>query len=224
MEGKMDLLEGIKSRRSIRGFKDTPIPEETLNKILEAATNSPSYTNTQPWEVAVVAGQKRDELSKLIFNLAKEKAEMHPDIPSPNGWSAEHKARSGEHGARRLAALEVDRDDAVEREKLMLMNFEFYGAPCAMFLFMEGSLNEWSVYDMGLFSQNLILAAHYFGIGTCLQASVPNYSREIKQFLEIDESKKLIIAISMGYPDEDAKLNTYRSVKLKAEEFTKIYR
>lgn len=219
----MDLLEGIKSRRSIRGFKDTPIPEETLNKILDATTNSPSYTNTQPWEVAVVMGQKRDELSKLIFNLAKEKAEMYPDIPSPNSWSAEHKTRSGEHGARRLAALEVDRDDAAEREKLMLMNFEFYGAPCAMFLFMEGSLNEWSVYDMGLFSQNLILAAHSFGIGTCLQASVPNYSREIKQFLEIDESKKLIIAISMGYPDEDAKLNTYRSVKLKAEQFTKIY-
>jgi nitroreductase len=81
------------------------------------------------------------------------------------------------------------------------MNFEFYGAPCAVFLFIDGSLGEWSIYDMGLFTQNLILAAHSLGVGSCLQASVTNYALEIKKFLDIAEGKKLVICISIpGLP------------------------
>ena len=220
----MDLIEGIETRRSIRAFKNTPIAEETLKEILKAAGNSPSYTNTQPWEVALVCGVKKEALRKIIYDLAEKKAEAHPDLPSPKGWQPEHVARSENHGARRLAALGVERNDEAGREKLRLMNFEFYGGPCAIFLFMDGSLNEWSVFDMGLFTQSLILSAHSFGVESCLQASVTNYAPEIKKFLGIPESKKLVICISLGYPDNEAKLNTYRAIKQKPEEFTKWYR
>jgi len=220
----MELIEGIETRRSIRAFKNTPIQEETLNKILRAAANSPSYTNTQPWELAVVCGKKRDKLSKLIYDLASKKAATQTDIPPPKGWLPAHKARSGDHGARRLAALGIGRDDEAAREKMRLMNFEFYGAPCAIFLFMDGSLNEWSVFDMGLYAQNLTLAAHAFGVENCLQASVTSYAREIKKFLEVPESKKLVICIALGYPDNEAKLNTYRAIKQKPEEYTKWYK
>ncbi len=220
----MELIEGIETRRSIRAFKNTPIQEETLNRILRAAANSPSYTNTQPWEVAVVCGKKRDDLSKLVYDLASKKAATQSDIPRPKGWPQPHAARSGDHGARRLAALGVERHDEAEREKMRLMNFEFYGAPCAIFVFMDGSLNEWSIFDLGLFSQTLTLAALAFGVESCLQASVTSYAREIKKFLKVPESKKLVICIALGYPDNAAKLNTYRAIKLKPEEFVKWYR
>ncbi len=103
------------------------------------------------------------------------------------------------------------------------MNFEFYGAPCALFLFIDAALGEWSIFDAGLFTQSLILAAHSLGVESCIQASVPNYAREIKRFLGIEGNKKLVIAISLGYPDEKAKLNAYRSLKMKPDEFTKWY-
>ena len=103
------------------------------------------------------------------------------------------------------------------------MNFEFYGAPCAVFLFIDGSLGEWSIFDMGLFAQNLTLAAHSLGVESCLQASLTNYAPEIKKFFDIEESKKLVIGISLGYPDKKAKLNTYRSLKQKADGFVKWY-
>jgi len=77
---------------------------------------------------------------------------------------------------------------------------------------------------MGLFSQNVILAAHSFGVESCLQASVTRCAPEIKKFLGIPENKKLVICISLGYPDNEAKLNTYRAVKQKPEDFTKWYR
>ena len=219
----MELLEGIATRRSFRGFKSTPIPEEIMKKIFKAVSNSPSYTNTQPWEVVVVSGQKKDELSKILFDLAERKATTNPDLPMPQTWPSELERRAGEHGARRLKALGVAREDAEQREKLRLMNFEFYGAPCVLFLFMDSTLTSWSIFDMGLFAQNVILAAHSFGLGSCLQASVTNYADAIREFLGIAKTKKLIIGISLGYPDTAAKLNTYRSVKLGPDDFVRRY-
>ncbi|MBW1803781.1 MAG: nitroreductase, partial [Deltaproteobacteria bacterium] len=200
----MELIEGIETRCSIRAFENTPVPDETLTQILKAAGNSPSYINTQPWEVAVVRGEKKDELSEIIYNLASKNTGGQPDIPRPTGWPEAHGSRLADHGARRLATIGVARDDEEGREKLRLQNFEFYGAPCAVFLFMDGALNEWSIFDMGLFAQNLILAAHALDVGTCLQASVTECAREIKTFLGIPESKKLVICIAMGYPDKEA--------------------
>jgi nitroreductase len=219
----MEILEGINTRQSVSGFKPDPIARDVLDKILQAAGNSPSYTNTQPWEVVMVTGKKKDELGLKLLELARAKAPTHPDLPIPKGWPAALQERSREHGARRLATLGVAREDEEGREKLRLMNFDFYGAPCAAFLFMDGSLGEWSIFDMGLFAQSLILAAHSFGVESCLQASVTNYAPEIKKFLGIGESKKLVICISLGYPDKKAKLNAYRSHKQKPDEFTRWY-
>jgi len=208
-------------RQSIRAFKPNPINRDAMKKIMEAVSNSPSYSNTQPWEAVVVSGKKKDELSRKLLELVRTKASTSPDLPRPKGWPNALEERSREHGARRLSTLGVARDNEEGREKLSLMNFEFYGAPCAVFLFIDGSLGEWSIFDMGLFTQNLILAAHSLGVGSCLQASVTNYALEIKQILGIAESKKLVICISMGYKDEKAKLNTYRSIKQKPDEFTR---
>jgi nitroreductase len=217
----MDILEGIKTRKSIRAFKPKPIAKGLLKKMLQAASNSPSYTNTQPWEVVVVRGERKDELSRKLLEPAKVKAPTRPDLPMPKSLPSALEERSRKHGARRLSTLGVARDDEEGREKLRLMNFEFYGAPCAVFLFIDGSLGEWSIFDTGLFAQNLTLAAHSLGVESCLQASVTNYAPEIKRILGVEESKKLVIGISLGYPDEKAKLNTYRSLKQKTDEFAK---
>jgi nitroreductase len=219
----MEILKGIKTRQSSRAFKRKRISRDVMEKVLQAVSNTPSYTNTQPWEVVVVSGKKKDELSHKLLELAKAKAPTNRDLPMPKGWPPALEERSREHGARRLSTLGVAREDEEGREKLRLMNYEFYGAPCAVFLFIDGSLGEWSIFDMGLFAQNLILAAHSLGVGSCLQASVTDYAPEIKEFLGIPESKKLVICISLGYPDEKAKLNTYRSHKQKPDEFTTWY-
>ena len=219
----MEILEGIKTRQSIRAFKPNPITQDVMKKILESASASPSYTNTQPWEVVVVSGKRKNELSRKLLELARAKASTNPDLPMPKGWPAALEQRSREHGVRRLSTLGIARDDEAGREKLRLMNFEFYGAPCAVFLFIDGTLGEWSIFDMGIFAQTLILAAHALGVESCLQASVTNYAPEIKKFLGITGNKKLVICISLGYLDETAKLNTYRSLRQKSDEFTRWY-
>lgn len=88
----MELLEGIETRRSCRAFKPTPVPKKTLEKVLETAARSPSYTNTQPWEVAVVCGDKKDGLAKILFQMAESNVPSNADLPA--GRTAEKLSHS----------------------------------------------------------------------------------------------------------------------------------
>lgn len=219
----MELLEGIESRKSIRAFKSEPIPRDKIMRILEAATRSPSFTNTQPWEVAVVSGKKNDELSRILYQLAESETKANPDLPFPQGWPLELEKRSKEHGARRFESLGIERDNVQQRKELRLQNFKFYGAPAVLFLLLDRKLTSWSVFDLGLFSQSIALAAHSMGLGTCLQASVTGYPDAIRNFLEVSESKMIVLCIAIGYPDSEAPINNYQSTRTTLKEFVNWY-
>lgn len=215
----MELLEGIEKRKAIRAFKSEAIPKNVLETILKVALRSPSYANTQPWEIFVVSGRKRDDLSKALIEKAKSNAPAGHDIPTPKGWPEKMDKRMHDHGARRLDLLGVKRDDAEMREKLRIMNFEFYGAPVVIFLCLDKALGSWSIFDTGLFVQNIILAAYSFGIGSCIQASVVAYPDEIRKIAGIPDNKNVIVAIALGYPDDKAKINEYTSLRADFKEF-----
>lgn len=219
----MELLEGITTRRSCRAFKSDPIPKETMERILEAAVRSPSYTNTQPWEVVVVSGKKKDELGKIIYEMAEADVLANPDSPAPKDWPPELDKRAKEHGARRFRALGIERENEQQRKELRLLNFKFYGAPCVIFLFMDRTLTSWSIFDMGLFAQSLILAAHSLGLGSCLQASIAGYPDAVRDFLGIPKTKLLMLGISIGYPDLEAPINTYQSSRASLKDFVRWY-
>ena len=210
----MELQEGIETRRSYRAFKPDPVPREVIEKILKLAGQSPSYTNTQPWEVAVVTGRKREELGRLLYGLASSGAAPAPDMPLPQTWPEELDKRGREHSARRFKAIGVEREDERQRKAMRLRNFEFYGAPCVLFLFMERTLTPWSIFDMGLFAQSLVLAAHSLGLGSCLQAMLATYPAAVRDFLGMPETKQLVIGISLGYPDIEDRINSYRSQRV----------
>ncbi len=219
----MELLEGIETRKSIRAFKSTPVPEEIMRKILKTAGKSPSFTNTQPWEVAVVSGRKKEELGKILYELAESGVAINRDLGSPKAWPPELDRRIREHGARRFEALGIERADEQQRKELRLSNFKFYEAPWALFLFMDSALSSWSIFDMGLFTQSIVLAAHSFGLGSCIQASLADYPDAVREFLGIPETKQLILGISIGYPDFEARLNAYQSLRVSLDDFVQWY-
>ena len=64
----MDVFECILSRRSIRSFKDEPVPDEALERILEAARWAPSAVNRQPWHFIVIRNR---ETLRRIASLAR---------------------------------------------------------------------------------------------------------------------------------------------------------
>jgi len=219
----VELLEGIRTRRSFRAYKSTPIRPELLETVLEAARKSPSFANTQPWEIAVVSGGTKDELSRILCKLAESQTPANPDMPLPGTWPHGLEKRSGEHSTRRFKTLGLEKGGGQYRSELRMANFRFYGAPSAIFIFTDSCLTPWSTFDAGLFAQSLCLAAHSVGLGTCLQATLANYPDAVRQFLGLPKTKRLVIGISIGYPDFNARINTYLSTRIGLDEFVRQY-
>lgn len=216
----MELIEGIRTRRSIRAYKSTPIPKDILEKILEAASWSPSYTNTQPWEVAVVNGKKKDELYKVLAKMVEAGVPPNREWPQPKSWPPELERRAKEFSVGRIKALGIKGEEE-QRRAVRQMNANFNGAPCVIFLLMDRTLTSWSAFDMGLFAQTLILAAHSFGLGSCLQAGIINYPDAIREFLGIPKTKLIVLGIILGYPDFEAPINSYRTSRASLDKFVK---
>jgi nitroreductase len=196
---------------------------ELIESVFSSALRSPSYTNSQPWDVVAVTGEKKQLLSERLFALAKDNAPARSDFPNPKSWPQKIEARTKTHGAKRFQALKINRDDVNARTEQRLMNFKFFGAPCAVFFLMDETLSTWSLTDIGMFVQSVVLSAHAHGLGTCLQASLANYPDAVREVLGIPPSRKLLLGMSMGYPNWDAPINGYKSERDSLHEFLTIY-
>lgn len=207
----MDAIECIQTRRSIRKFTNDSIPQKDLKALIETAQWSPSYKNTQPWEIAIVSGDKKKELSKVLVDLLEEKAPPTPDFTTPTSWPAAEQERIDYlmNTRKELTGLDLTAPEMVVKAKKA--NFNFYFAPHAIYLFQDASLSEWSIFDMGLFAQSLMLAANAMGLATVPQAFATDYAKEVKECLGIPASKRLVLGLSVGYPDMESPVNAYRT-------------
>jgi nitroreductase len=146
---------------------------------------------------------------------------MTPDIPEPKGWPETQQARINELFDARSRQFGIDLRDPAVVKGAKAANSRFYGAPHGIFLLQEGSLTPWSIFDIGLFAQSLMLAAHAKGLGTVPQAFLVDYARQIKAFLQIPQTKRLVLGISIGYPDMDAPINQFRTTRADIEDIAK---
>jgi nitroreductase len=221
-EGYMDAIECIKTRMSIRKFKPDPVPVDILLNVIDTAKWSPSYKNSQPWEVVIISGSKKEALTHLLVELLEKGVEPQPDLPAPVAWPPVIDARIDALMKKRSEITGKDLNDPEVRKKSKIANFRFYGAPHGIFLFQDTSLTAWSIFDIGLFAQSLMLAAHAHGLGTVPQAFLTDYAREVKNFLGISESKKLILGISIGYPDLESPVNAFRTDRVETAEIVRV--
>lgn len=215
----MDTLECIKTRRSIRKFTTDPVPKKDLEELIETARWSPSYKNSQPWQAIIVSGNKKQELSKMLVGLLEERKENSPDLAAPTSWPEAEQKNISHLLAKRMELTGLDLNAPEMIVKAKKANFNFYYAPHAIYLYQDASLSEWSLFDIGLFAQSLMLAAHAKGLATVPQAFATDYAKEVKDFLGIPASKRLILGLSVGYPDMDSPVNAYRTERAPMEDF-----
>ena len=218
----MDTIECIKTRMSIRKFKSEPAPADILTKVIDTAKWSPSYKNSQPWEVVIISGKKKEELTTLLIALLEKNSPPSPDLPEPISWPPVIDARISALIKKRSELTGKDLNAPEVKKKAKIANFRFYGAPHGIFLFQDSTLPEWSLFDIGLFAQSLMLAAHAYGLGTVPQAFLTDFARETKEFLGIPESKRLVLGISAGYPDLASEANRHRIDRVDTASIVKM--
>jgi nitroreductase len=213
----MDVIEAIKNRRSIRAFLPKPVDKETLNAILEAASRSPSWANSQPWEIFVATGGALERIRAGYRDMYDKKVSGAPETSFPTSWT--------EAARKRQQQLYPDmlRDCGDIGEQFGALNQALFNAPAVVYICMDRILSEWSLYDIGAYSQSLLLAAFEKGLGGIQAITLTLYPDVLRRELGIPDNLKITIGIAIGYPDRDNKINNFVSSRSPLEETVRIF-
>lgn len=209
----MNLLEAIENRKSIRQFKPDPLSRVMVQEILQAALRAPSAINTQPWECWVVGGETLQQLSRELFAEGTKETPSRADFRLTEIWKDTYLNRMRQNGKGLFGLLGIDRQDREKRKAFSLSMYKFFDAPQVIFLCLDSSLGDYSLFDCGCFALNICLLATSKGLGTCIQHSGVHYPDIIRKYVPIPAEKKILVAISIGYPDEQAVVNRFRSTR-----------
>jgi len=218
--------EVIRGRRSARGFLPTPVSKETILEILDVAARAPSGTNTQPWQVIVVSGEKKESLTKELIETALDpiNAAKHAQEYSyyPEKWVPPYIDRRRKVGYDLYGLLGIAKGDRERMDQQFARNYSFFDAPIGLFFTIDRIMGQGSWLDYGMFLQNVMLAAHARGLDTCPQAAFCKYHRIIERHLEIPEQQMLVCGMAMGYEDSSKIENRLRTEREPSTSFTRF--
>jgi nitroreductase len=208
----------LHTRRSVRDFLPDPINPALLDAVLNDALQSPSWSNTQPYRIAIASGALRDRLAgelcerydlamraqrggalaKLKLLLTRQGA-PDGDYQTHFEYPADLQPRRRETGFGLYRLLGIERGDRAAREAQMRRNFEFFGAPVAIFVFVHAGLREFSVLDAGIWLQSLMLSAHAHGLATCALGALATWAGPVRAAFAVPKDYRLICGLSLGY-------------------------
>ena len=197
----MDLVEAIKARKSIRGYKTDPVPQEILREILEVATRAPSADNSQPWEITVISGKVLKAIAEANVEALNSGRPIAPDV-THKPYEGIYRNRQIEVGKKIFELMDIPREDKEKRKAWILRGFRFFDAPAAFILAADESLDPTrAASDIGGIAQTICLVAQKYGLGTCIVSQGMLYADIVKQVTKIPKNKKIYWCIPIGYPD-----------------------
>jgi nitroreductase len=198
----------ITSRRSIRAFLPTPVPRATLEEMLRVASRAPSGTNTQPWNVWVLTGAAKQELSTKILAAYDdpEEAATHKEEYAyyPTEWRSPFIDRRRKIGWDLYGLLKIGKADKARMHDQHGRNYSFFDAPVGLMFTIERVMQQGSWLDFGMFLQNIMVAARARGLDTCPQAAFTQFHRIIMEHIGAPASQMLVCGMSLGFADPAA--------------------
>ena len=195
--------EFIRNPHSPRAFLPEPMPVEDIKQVLEDAQSAPSNSNTQPWNVHVVGGEKLKELSAALIKEFDTNG-LSPDFTTDYGEGI-HPKRSQELAAKMYGLLGIKREDKEGRVEFVRENLRFFGAPHAVLLFIPPMGDRIrAAFDQGTYTENFLLSLEAHGYHGIPQGMISLIAPTAREFLGVDEDYKLVTAITFGTADESS--------------------
>ncbi|MYN41844.1 nitroreductase [Duganella sp. FT109W] len=216
----------IMSRRSLRAFLPTPVAREDIEQILQVAGRAPSGTNTQPWKVYVLQGERKQQLSSAILAAYSdpEQASQHKEEYAyyPQEWVSPYIDRRRKVGWDLYSLLGLTRDNKAGMAAQHAKNYDFFGAPVGLIFTIDRVMAQGSWLDYGMFLQNIMVAARARGLDTCPQAAFTQYHRIIDEQLQLPESETVVCGMSLGVADLSKIENSLITERMPLTEFVKF--
>ncbi len=207
----MSVIDALSNRYSCRRFKQDAVPIDLIRKILTAAQKTPSWCNTQPWDVHVVSGEALQTLSGKLEKQAASGATPNPDFSFPERYEGDYRDRRKVCGLQLYKSVGIEKGDAERTRDQALENFRFFAAPHVMFLTVPSELGVYGAVDCGLYVSSFMLVANELGVATIAQAALASYPDVVREALNIGKERHLVCGISFGFEDTTHPINGYRT-------------
>jgi nitroreductase len=217
----MNVTEAVNSRKSIRAFTDKPIETSVLVKLLSLSSRSPSGGNLQPWHIYLLNGKKMNNFREFMESWDNPEQPQYEIYP-PN-LKEPYRTSRFELGEGMYELLEIPRDDKAARFAHLMENFNFFGAPAALFCFVDETMGppQWS--DLCMFLQTFMLLAQEHGIDTCAQEAWAAKPDSLRAFFSVPEELNIFCGMAIGYKDTQARVNELQSERRPADEWLTIF-
>ncbi|QTA82593.1 Nitroreductase [Desulfonema limicola] len=218
----MDIIEAIKKRKSIRNFKDEPVSKTIIREILETACRAPSAMNSQPWEFIVVTGDVLDSIKNAVIEKLRA-GEKPCSEHLVAGWPLKsvYRDRQVKLAKQLFQLMDIKREDHEKRSQWLERGFRYFNAPAGIIICVDRMLAEGTpVFDIGAVTQSICLAALNYGLGTCIEDQGVMYPEVLRRFCSIPDTKQIIIAVAVGYPDWDFPANQLETSREPVDKLT----
>jgi nitroreductase len=207
----MDFEDVLRSRYSARRFRPEPVSGPTLDRLLDLAQQTPSWCNTQPWQLVITRADGTERFRQALSAHARSGAQPKPDFPFPAAYVGEYRERRKVCGVQLYQALSIGRGDKAAAAEQSLENFRFFGAPHVAIVTTDELLGSYGMLDCGLYVQTFMLAARNLGVDSIAQAALASYPDFIRQFFQVPADRKVVCGISFGYADGPHPIHSYRT-------------
>ena len=219
----MNVSDAIAARRSVRGFLDKSVDPALLHRIVVDAARAASGGNLQPWHIDLVTGDSLADLKAVMAAklMAGEIEDPGYDI-YPRELAAPYRDRRFAVGEAMYRHVGIPREDRAARRMWFARNFQFFGAPAALFCTVDRRMGtpQWS--DLGMYLQNVMLLAVEAGLATCPQECWAMYPRAIETFLGTPAERMLFCGMAIGYEDMAEPANRLRTERAPEGEWLNI--
>lgn len=221
---KSDLQKIILDRRSIRGFKNKPVKKETIERIIQIGRSAPSGANLQPGRFSVLANRPLQDLIAVLqdaINTNKPRVEEYSYFPDP--LPNHLLKRKRETGFGLYETLNIDRRDIQKRQEQFRANYRFFDAPIGIVVSIEKAMGKGCFMDLGMALQTIFIATQTEQLSCCGIGALANYGNIIHKHLGLPEEEIVVCGIAIGYQDESDPVNTFKTTRLKSNEYAKFY-
>ncbi|SFI45097.1 Nitroreductase [Bosea sp. OK403] len=212
----------IASRRAVRAFLPDPVEPALIRRILAVAAQAPSGTNMQPWKVRVIGPDSRARLEAGLLAALDS-----PDLPAaeeyryyPESFREPYLSRRRKVGWDLYGLLGVKKGDVAGMRRQTAANLRFFDAPVALMVTIDRDLEIGSWLDLGMFVQNILIAAQGHGLNSCPQAIFARFHPVVRRELAIPENEVVVCGIAIGKADPDAPANALVPEREPVEAFT----
>ncbi|WP_242097238.1 nitroreductase [Sphingomonas sp. CROZ-RG-20F-R02-07] len=204
----MEFDELVRARRSVRAFRDDPVPLDLVHRLLDIASRSPSGTNVQPWKVHVVTGAVRARLvCEVLAHRETKPADDSAEFPRTGKRKEPYLSRMRTLGKDMYSRLGIARGDDAASWRQWGRNYAFFDAPVGLIFTIDKELDAMSFLDIGMFMQTLMLAAKDHGLDTCAQGAWNLFWSVTRRVLSVPDDEYVVAGMALGYADPGAPVN-----------------